>query len=104
MLMVTALCRGHVFVFTGILPICGGEAGVAAVIGHEIAHNVAHHAAERMSQGLLVALATWLINVFVGPSDGWANVLFDYGFMRPGSRKQEVGHHQQGLHAIRILG
>lgn len=44
-----------------------------------------------MSQGLLVALATWLINVFVGPSDGWANVLFDYGFMRPGSRKQEVG-------------
>ena len=33
---------GRVFVFSGILPICDGEDGLAAVLGHEIAHNVAH--------------------------------------------------------------
>lgn len=36
---------GKVFVFTGILPLCGGEDGIAAVLGHEIAHVVAHHTA-----------------------------------------------------------
>jgi predicted Zn-dependent protease len=34
---------GKVFVFTGILPICRDDDGIAAVLGHEIAHNVAHH-------------------------------------------------------------
>ena len=37
--------RGKVFVFTGILPLCRDEDGIAAVLGHEIAHVVAHHTA-----------------------------------------------------------
>lgn len=36
---------GKVFVFTGILPHCRDEDGIAAVLGHEIAHVVAHHTA-----------------------------------------------------------
>jgi hypothetical protein len=36
---------GKVFVFTGILPLCQDENGIAAVLGHEIAHVVAHHTA-----------------------------------------------------------
>jgi Zn-dependent protease with chaperone function len=36
---------GKVFVFTGILPLCKDENGIAAVLGHEIAHVVAHHTA-----------------------------------------------------------
>lgn len=36
---------GKVFVFTGILPLCRDEDGIAAVLGHEIAHVVAHHSA-----------------------------------------------------------
>lgn len=36
---------GKVFVFTGILPLCRDEDGIAAVLGHEIAHVVAHHTA-----------------------------------------------------------
>jgi predicted Zn-dependent protease len=36
---------GKVFVFTGILPLCQDEDGIAAVLGHEIAHVVAHHTA-----------------------------------------------------------
>ncbi|OCL07150.1 hypothetical protein AOQ84DRAFT_398627 [Glonium stellatum] len=44
---------GKVFVFSGILPVCAGEDGLAAALGHEIAHDLAHHAAERMSNSLL---------------------------------------------------
>jgi len=47
---------GKVFVFSGILDVCQGEDGLAAVLGHEIAHNVAHHAAEKMSQSGIIML------------------------------------------------
>jgi predicted Zn-dependent protease len=56
---------GKVVVYTGILPIAQGEAGLAVVMGHEIAHAFAKHGAERMTQGLLfemggIALSTAL--------------------------------------------
>ncbi len=53
---VNAWCMpgGKVVVYTGILPIAQGEAGLAVVMGHEIAHAFAKHGAERMTQGLLV--------------------------------------------------
>ncbi len=44
---------GKVVFYTGILPVCQDETGVAVVMGHEIAHAVADHGAERMSQGLV---------------------------------------------------
>ncbi|MGK7345325.1 MAG: M48 family metallopeptidase [Candidatus Nitrospinota bacterium M3_3B_026] len=52
---------GKMAAHTGILPIAKNEAGLAAVIGHEVAHAVARHGAERMSQGILVALAGELL-------------------------------------------
>lgn len=47
---------GKVVFYTGILPICDGEDGVAVVMGHEVAHAIAEHGGERMSQGLLTQL------------------------------------------------
>jgi predicted Zn-dependent protease len=47
---------GKVVVYTGILPVAQGEAGLAVVMGHEIAHAFAKHGAERMSQRLLVEM------------------------------------------------
>jgi len=53
---VNAWCMpgGKVAFYTGILPICQNDAGVAVVMGHEIAHAIANHSAERMSQELVV--------------------------------------------------
>lgn len=53
---------GKVVFYTGILPICANEDGIAAVMGHEVAHAFARHGQERMSQamaqqGLSVAVA-----------------------------------------------
>ncbi len=52
---VNAWCMpgGKVAFYTGIMPICQNEAGVAVVMGHEVAHAIANHARERMSQGLV---------------------------------------------------
>lgn len=52
---VNAWCMpgGKVAFYTGILPICKDENGVAVVMGHEVAHAIANHGRERMSNGLL---------------------------------------------------
>ena len=56
---------GKVVFYTGIMPICANENGVAAVMGHEVAHAFAKHGQERMTNSygqqigsLLVALGT----------------------------------------------
>ncbi|MDG1041192.1 MAG: M48 family metallopeptidase [Polaribacter sp.] len=43
---------GKVVFYTGILPICDNEDGIAAVMGHEVAHAFARHGQERMSQAM----------------------------------------------------
>ncbi len=52
---VNAWCMpgGKVAFYTGIMPICEDELGVAVVMGHEVAHAIANHGSERMSQGLV---------------------------------------------------
>lgn len=52
---VNAWCMpgGKVAFYTGIMPICKDEKGVAVVMGHEVAHAIANHGRERMSQGLI---------------------------------------------------
>jgi predicted Zn-dependent protease len=52
---VNAWCMpgGKVAFYTGIMPICADETGVAVVMGHEVAHAVANHGRERMSESLV---------------------------------------------------
>jgi predicted Zn-dependent protease len=56
---------GKVVFYTGIMPICANENGIAAVMGHEVAHAFAKHGQERMTTSygqqagqLLVVLGT----------------------------------------------
>ncbi|MGB3589149.1 MAG: M48 family metallopeptidase, partial [Tunicatimonas sp.] len=52
--VVNAWCMpgGKVAFYTGIMPVCQNEEGVAVVMSHEIAHAIAEHGSERMSQQL----------------------------------------------------
>lgn len=49
---------GKMVVYSGILPLCKDDAGLAVVLGHEVAHAIAHHGSERMSQQMLLQLGS----------------------------------------------
>ncbi|MCJ1392630.1 hypothetical protein MMC18_005500 [Xylographa bjoerkii] len=80
---------GKVFVFSGLMPICDGDDGLATVLGHEIAHNVAHHAAENYSRLSLVLPIAYLVSFIYDVSGNLTFTILDYAYNKPGSRKQE---------------
>lgn len=47
---------GKIAVYSGLLPIAAGDAGLGVVISHEVAHALANHGGERMSQLLMAEL------------------------------------------------
>lgn len=51
-----AMPGGKIVFYSGIIPVCKDEEGIAVVMGHEIAHVIAGHGNERMSQGMLAQL------------------------------------------------
>jgi predicted Zn-dependent protease len=75
---VNAWCMpgGKVVFYTGIMPICQDETGVAVVMSHEIAHAVARHGNERMSQQLLVQLGGATLSVAMNEKPGYTRDLF----------------------------
>lgn len=69
---VNAWCMpaGRVVFYTGILPICKDETGLAVVMGHEIAHAVGRHGNERMSQGIVIQGAGVTLDVLMSENPG----------------------------------
>ena len=88
---------GKVFVFRGILDVCQGDDGLAAVLGHEIAHNVAHHAAERASQTVILLPIGILVWLGTGVDPSILRFGTSLAFTLPGSRKQEAEADHIGL-------
>ncbi|KAJ3366156.1 hypothetical protein GGF32_006605 [Allomyces javanicus] len=86
-----------VFVFTGILPVCKDENGLAIVLGHEIAHQMARHSAEKVSISLLVELARIAVTVFFDTSYRMTGIFTELGLMRPFSRSMESEADHIGL-------
>ena len=76
--------------FSGIIPICQDEHGMAAVLGHEISHNFAHHVGEKISQNIILALLALGLVVFFDVSGQMANSALSLLLEMPNSRKQEV--------------
>src|SRR5262249_7308555 len=68
---VNAFCLpgGKVAVYTGILPVCRTDAGLAVVLGHEIGHALARHGAERMAQQELVQVGQVAVASSLGSLD-----------------------------------
>ena len=65
---VNAFCLpgGKMVVYTGILPICKTDAGLATVMGHELSHALGQHGAERMSQAKLAEIGVTAAGAGVG--------------------------------------
>lgn len=57
---------GKVAFYTGILPYCKDETGVAVIMGHEVAHAIAHHSRERASQQMMASVGGTLLSVGLG--------------------------------------
>jgi len=109
---VNAWCMpgGKIVFYTGILPICDGETGVAVVMGHEVAHALADHGAQRMSAGTLQQLGAVAGNVAI--QDPQKRNIFNQaygvgsavGVMLPFSRSHETEADRIGLQIMAIAG
>ncbi|WP_292891191.1 M48 family metallopeptidase [Nonlabens sp.] len=113
---VNAWCMpgGKIVFYTGILPICQGETGVAIVMGHEVAHALANHGAQRMSASQVQALGA--VGVAVGGQAAGASkesqqlinqaygIGSQVGGMLPFSRAHETEADKIGLYLAAIAG
>jgi len=111
---VNAWCMpgGKVVFYSGILPICQTETGVAVVMGHEIAHAIARHGNERMSHGLVQQLGGVALSVAVMDKPEETQQLFQLaygagtqlGVMLPFSRKHESEADHMGIMFMAMAG
>jgi metalloendopeptidase OMA1, mitochondrial len=111
---VNAFCLpgGKVVVYTGILPVCQTEAGLATVMGHEIGHALAHHGAERIAQQQIASIGEQGVAVSLGGSDpatrqqvmAALGMGAQVGFLLPFSRKHESEADHIGLLLMATAG
>lgn len=110
---VNAWCMpgGKIVFYTGILPITQGEAGIAAVMGHEVAHALANHGQQRMSAGQLQALGAVAGNVAFSKDPKNQQIFNDaygigstVGVMLPFSRGHESEADRIGLTLMAMAG
>lgn len=112
--IVNAWCMpgGKVAFYTGIMPVCQDETGVAVVMGHEVAHAIANHGAERMSQGLVQQMGGVALDVALSNEPGETRQMFgmayglasNYGAMLPFSRLHESEADKMGLIFMAMAG
>lgn len=103
---------GKVVFFSGIMPVCETEQGVAVVMGHEIAHAVARHGNERMSQGLLTQMGGMALDVALQEEPEKTRNIFmtaygvgaQVGVILPYSRKHEYEADKLGLIFLTMAG
>lgn len=110
---VNAWCMpgGKVAFYTGIMPVCQDETGIAVVMGHEVAHAIANHARERMSQGMVANGLLGGVQAAIGQNPSLTQTIFlqAIGFggqvgMLKFSRDQELEADQLGLIFMSIAG
>jgi len=103
---------GKVAFYSGIMPICATDAGVAVVMGHEVAHAIAQHGNERMTHSLMQQLGAVSLAVAVSDKPQETQALFfaaygigtEVGGMLPFSRKHESEADELGLIFMAMAG
>jgi len=106
-----AMPGGKVAFYTGILPICQDELGVAVVMGHEVAHAVARHGQERMNTAYAQQVGLSLGSIALGQDPTMAQQLVFQAVglgsqlgMLAFSRKHESEADELGLIFMAIAG
>jgi Zn-dependent protease with chaperone function len=74
---------GKVAFYTGIMPVCKDDNGVAVVMGHEVSHALAGHGNERISQAMLAQYGGSLLGGTMSNSQ-WAGVFESISNRRSG--------------------
>lgn len=111
---VNAWCMpgGKIVFYSGIIPICKDDAGMATVMGHEVAHALANHGQQRMSAGLLQQLGGAGVAIATGNKSEETQQLAmtaygaatQIGGMLPFSRSHESEADMIGLTLMAIAG
>jgi len=106
-----AMPGGKVAFYTGIIPICQDENGIAVVMGHEVAHAIANHGRERMSSGLVTNGLLGGVSVALGQNPSMTNEILMQSIgagtklgMLSFSRKHESEADKMGLIFMAIAG
>lgn len=112
--VVNAWCMpgGKVAFYSGIMPICQDETGVAVVMGHEIAHAVAEHGNERMTHAMIQQMGGIALSVALSNEPAQTQNIFlssygvasEVGAMLPFSRKHESEADELGLYFMALAG
>ena len=107
---------GKIAFYTGILPICKNDDGIAAVMGHEIAHAFARHTVEKLTQTSMLQMMSlglsqseyskllskkWRVGNFGGNA---YNDIVTYGIFLPFSRKMESEADYLGMGFMNLTG
>jgi len=96
---------GKVAVYTGILPVCENEAGLAVVMSHEVAHAIARHGGERMTYQTAQNLGKSAVGYVMQKQEEQKQKIVltaygaasEYGVILPYSRKHEMEADQIGI-------
>ncbi len=103
---------GKVAVYTGMLPVCQTEAGLAVVMSHEVAHAIARHGGERMSHKMAQNMGQQAVGRLLNKQeDDKKKILLtaynlgsEYGAILPYSRKHELEADSIGLELMAQAG
>ena len=107
---------GKIAFYSGILPICKNDDGIAAVMGHEIAHAFARHTVEKLTQSSMIQMATFgisnsqyaeLLNKSFKVGNVGGNVynsVVKYGIFLPFSRTMESEADYLGMGFMNLAG
>jgi len=111
---VNAWCMpgGKLVFYTGIMPVCQDDNGIAVVMGHEVAHAVAKHGAERMTQNLMLQMGGAALGAALSSKPQQTQQLWmsafgagaQYGLLLPFGRGQESEADHLGLIFMAMAG